>query len=218
MARISGVNIPTNKKVNVALTYIFGIGPKRASEICSKASVDQTKRVNELKEDEVTKIRELIENNFTQSDFVTDPGQFSVRGGIVDVFSYADEYPFRIEFFDDQIESIRTFNINSQLSVEQKEKISIIPNTEAKKVIEKKVSFLEYLPKNSTIWIEDILYTKGILQQNFKKGEEELKKFIDKSSIHNIDGVFIVEPENILLFNLLPFFIRKSLGIGHLGV
>ena len=65
MARISGVNIPTNKKVNVALTYIFGIGPKRASEICLKASVDQTKRVNELKEDEVTKIRELIENNFT---------------------------------------------------------------------------------------------------------------------------------------------------------
>ena len=65
MARISGVNIPTNKKVNVALTYIFGIGPKRASEICSKASVDQTKRVNELKGDEVTKIRELIENNFT---------------------------------------------------------------------------------------------------------------------------------------------------------
>ena len=60
-------------------------------------------------------------------DFVTDPGQFSIRGGIVDVFSFADENPFRIEFFDDEIESIRTFNINTQLSVEQRDKISIIP-------------------------------------------------------------------------------------------
>ena len=64
----------------------------------------------------------LLENNFIQSDFVTDPGQFSVRGGIIDVYSYADEYPFRIEFFDDEIESIRTFNINTQLSVEKREK------------------------------------------------------------------------------------------------
>ena len=76
---------------------------------------------------------QLIENKFSEVDFVTDPGQFSVRGGIIDVFSYADEHPFRIEFFDDEIESIRTFNINTQLSVENKNKISIIPNTEAKK-------------------------------------------------------------------------------------
>tara|TARA_B100000683_G_scaffold61868_1_gene60254 strand:- start:9255 stop:12593 length:3339 start_codon:yes stop_codon:yes gene_type:complete len=118
----------------------------------------------------------LLENNFIQSDFVTDPGQFSVRGGIIDVFSFADEYPFRIEFFDDEIESIRTFNINTQLSVEQREKISIIPNTEAKKVLEKQVSFLEYLPKSATIWIEDTQHTLGILQQNFEKAEKEFKK------------------------------------------
>ena len=65
MARISGVNIPTNKKINIALTYIFGIGQKRASYICIKASIDQSKRVNQLNEDEVTKIRELIESSYT---------------------------------------------------------------------------------------------------------------------------------------------------------
>ena len=63
MARISGVNIPTNKKILVALTYIFGIGPKIANDICSQASIDKTKRVNQLNEDEVTKIRELVESN-----------------------------------------------------------------------------------------------------------------------------------------------------------
>ena len=65
MARISGVNIPTNKKIHIALTYIFGIGPKIAQDICSKASVDKTKRVNELKDDEVNKIRELVESNYS---------------------------------------------------------------------------------------------------------------------------------------------------------
>ena len=65
MARISGVNIPTNKKVHVALTYIYGIGPKRADNICFKASIDQSKRVNQLNDEEVTKIRELIESEYT---------------------------------------------------------------------------------------------------------------------------------------------------------
>ena len=62
MARISGVNIPTNKRIHVALTYIFGIGPKIAGDICSKASIDISKRVNQLNDDEVNKIREIIES------------------------------------------------------------------------------------------------------------------------------------------------------------
>ena len=61
MARISGVNIPTNKKIRVALTYIFGIGPKIANDICSEASVDITMRVNQLKDEEINKIREIID-------------------------------------------------------------------------------------------------------------------------------------------------------------
>jgi len=62
MARISGVNIPTNKKINIALTYIFGIGPKVASDICIAANIDKTNRVNQLSDDEVNKIREIIDS------------------------------------------------------------------------------------------------------------------------------------------------------------
>ena len=65
MARISGVNIPTNKKINIALTYIFGIGNKVASDICSEASVDITKRVSELNDDEINVIRDLIDQKHT---------------------------------------------------------------------------------------------------------------------------------------------------------
>ncbi len=61
MARISGVNIPTNKKINIALTYIFGIGPKVAGDICAEASVDNSKRVSELNDDELNKIRDIID-------------------------------------------------------------------------------------------------------------------------------------------------------------
>ena len=65
MARISGVNIPTNKKVSVALTYIFGIGPKIASDICSNAEIEITKRVSDLNDEELNKIRDLIDNKHT---------------------------------------------------------------------------------------------------------------------------------------------------------
>jgi small subunit ribosomal protein S13 len=65
MARISGVNIPTNKKINIALTYIFGIGNKVAVDICSEASVDSKKRVSELNDDELNKIRDLIDQKHT---------------------------------------------------------------------------------------------------------------------------------------------------------
>ena len=61
MARISGVNIPTGKKIHIALTYIFGIGPKIANDLCDQASIDKTKRVNQLNDDELNKIREIIE-------------------------------------------------------------------------------------------------------------------------------------------------------------
>ena len=65
MARISGVNIPTNKRIHIALTYIFGIGQKIAGDICDEASIDTSKRVNQLNDEEVNKIREIIESKLT---------------------------------------------------------------------------------------------------------------------------------------------------------
>jgi len=65
MARISGVNIPTNKRIHVALTYIFGIGPKISSNVCTEADIDTSKRVNELNDDELNKIREIIDNKLS---------------------------------------------------------------------------------------------------------------------------------------------------------
>ena len=174
LLRSEVLNKLNNKRNSIIVSYPEAIFEKVVSRRTLKKktitlSVSDTHHPDLLEEI-------LIENNFVKTDFVTDPGQFSIRGGIVDVFSFADENPFRIEFFDDEVESIRTFNINTQLSVEQRNKISIIPNTEAKKIEENQVSILEYLPKISTIWTEDSLYTIGVLEQNFEKALQEFNK------------------------------------------
>jgi transcription-repair coupling factor (superfamily II helicase) len=74
----------------------------------------------------------LFEYNFKRVDFVTEPGEFSVRGGIVDVFSFSNDNPYRIEFFGNEVDSIRSFDVETQLSVERLKKIAIIPNVENK--------------------------------------------------------------------------------------
>ena len=127
----------------------------------------------------------LLHLNFEKVDFVIAAGQYSIRGGILDVYSFADEYPLRLEFFDTEIESIRTFDINTQLSINAENKITIIPNTEAKKSLDAQVSVLEYLPKNSIIWAKDIAYTKGILDDYFKRANEEHKR-IEESTIQHL--------------------------------
>ena len=88
--------------------------------------------------------------------YVLEPGNIAIRGSIVDVFPSNLKNPIRVEFFDNEIESIRTFDINTQLSISKEVKITIVPNTEAKKNTNSQVSLLEYLPKNSVIWARDI--------------------------------------------------------------
>ncbi|MDG2139330.1 MAG: transcription-repair coupling factor [Flavobacteriales bacterium] len=129
---------------------------------------------------------ELEKQKFELTDFVTDPGQFSIRGGIVDVFSYAHEYPCRIEFFEDKIENIRTFDINTQLSIKNRKRIEIMPNTQRKKILKKQISFIQYLPQDSIIWIKDINFIKGIITDHYQKSITNLRSdsMYKKKDIH----------------------------------
>ena len=94
----------------------------------------------------------LIEYDFERVDFVYEPGQFSIRGGIVDIFSFSHDLPYRIEFFADFIESIRTFEIEDQLSVEQVKSITIVPNVQSKFLTDHNISLLEYIDQDTIIW------------------------------------------------------------------
>ncbi|WP_025742625.1 transcription-repair coupling factor [Aquimarina pacifica] len=117
----------------------------------------------------------LFEYQFQRVDFVTEPGEFSVRGGIVDVFSFSNDTPYRIEFFGDEVDSIRTFDVETQLSTDQITKISIIPNVENKAIQETRESFLKYISAQTVIFTKDIERLSARIDKNIEKAHEAFK-------------------------------------------
>ncbi|GAB3923232.1 transcription-repair coupling factor [Mucilaginibacter myungsuensis] len=111
----------------------------------------------------------LVDYDFDRTEFVYEPGQFSVRGGIVDIFSFSHDLPYRVEFFGDEIESIRTFEIESQLSVQQVKSITIVPNVQSKFLTESNISLLEFIDPSTNIWIKDVQFTFDIIKDGYKK-------------------------------------------------
>jgi len=109
----------------------------------------------------------LYEYDFERVDFVYEPGQFAIRGGIVDIFSFSNDLPYRIEFFGDEIESIRTFDIESQLSVSKIHTVTIVPNVQAKFLSANHISLLEYIDKNAIIWVKDVQYSLDIIKEGY---------------------------------------------------
>lgn len=119
----------------------------------------------------------LVDYGFSREDFVYEPGQFSIRGGIVDIFSYGNEYPYRIELFDDEVETIRTFNPMNQLSIRTISSVSIIPNINTKFTKDQKVSLFQVLPENTVIWMKDIQFVIDRLETCFERATEYAKTF-----------------------------------------
>ena len=126
----------------------------------------------------------LFDYQFSRVDFVTEPGEFSVRGGIVDVFSFSHDEPFRIEFFGDEVDSIRTFDIESQLSIKPIKKLQIIPNIEHKLLNETRQGFLEYIASNTVIFTKNIpafLAATDTLQEKASEAYNQLSSAINHS-------------------------------------
>ncbi len=117
----------------------------------------------------------LFEYNFKRADFVTEPGEFSVRGGIIDVFSFSNDDPYRIEFFGDEVDSIRAFDVETQLSSEKLKKISIMPNVENKLLEDNRESFLKYIHQNTIVFTKNIELLSSRLDNLFDKAEIAFK-------------------------------------------
>lgn len=158
----------------IIVTYSEAI----AEKVVTKKNLEKnTLKIGVGEEYTIEFINEVFyEYGFEREDFVIEPGQFSVRGGIVDVFSFSNDYPYRIEFFGDEIESIRTFDPVSQLSVKNFDKITIIPNLQTSVVGEFRDSLLEFLPNTTLIWGANIELTANQLDQYFEKTVEAYKK------------------------------------------
>ena len=114
-------------------------------------------------------IEVLFEYEFSREQFVIEPGQFAVRGGLMDVWSYSYDKPFRIDFFGDEIDSIRSFDPADQLSKASYNNINIVPNIKEIVVQEEKTSLIEYIGPSSVIWIRDVQFTLDKVEDNYQK-------------------------------------------------
>ncbi|MFV8465890.1 transcription-repair coupling factor [Flavobacterium sp. LB1P62] len=139
----------------------------------------------------------LFEYEFKRVDFITEPGEFSVRGGIVDVFSFSNDNPYRIEFFGDEVESIRSFDVATQLSIVQQKKITIIPNVENKVFQENRESFLDYISEKTVIFIQNTEDFLSQLDKQFGKAEEAFTKLSQEIKRSTPEQLFLNQTEFI---------------------
>ena len=128
----------------------------------------------------------FLSYGFVQDDFVYEPGQFAIRGGIVDIFSYAGELPVRIELFGDEIESIRTFDPENQLSKEHLKQVNIIPNVQTKLLHETRQSFFDYVPNNTKIWVKDYQNVLDVLEKSFDRATTSFESILEASGQSNV--------------------------------
>ena len=169
LTRTETINYLTHSKSKgeIVVTYPEALFEQVvAPQELTSARIELTKG-EDLDVDTIIEI--MVEYGFSRQDFVYEPGQFSIRGGIVDIFSYGNEYPYRIELFDEEIESIRTFDPLEQLSKESVEYVSIVPNINTKFGREQKTSIFEVLPENTTIWMRDFQLLMDKLNEAFTK-------------------------------------------------
>src|SRR5690625_3860164 len=162
--------IHSRKKPCVIITYPDALFEKVVTRKELKKNIFKVKVGEELSLDFLNEV--LFEYHFKRVDFVTEPGEFSVRGGIIDVFSFSHEEPFRIEFFGDEVDSIRNFDIETQLSADQVKEARIMPNVENKKLDEVRESFLKYISPKTVVFLKNFDMCAAQIEDLFEKAEE----------------------------------------------
>ena len=189
LARISSLNsqLPTLDSQLYIVTY-----PEALAEmVVSKKSFDS--RVLVLEKDQTIAVADiektLREFGFREVDYVYEPGQFALRGSILDVYSYSCEYPYRIDFFGDDIDSIRTFEVEDQLSKDHRNRVEIVP--ELAVVTEDKVPFLSFVPKDMMLVTKDYLYVRDAIDRAYQEG------FSDQAKMEQMEGATEMEQREI---------------------
>lgn len=137
----------------------------------------------------------LLDLEFDRVEFVYEPGQFSIRGGIIDVFSYSNDQPFRIEFFGDDVESVRTFDASTQLSINEHKFFHIVPNVQGGLMKEENVSFIDFIGSTTTMWLASYDQTLDDLEVEYKKAISIYDK-LNSEVNHTIPSQLFCHPED----------------------
>lgn len=132
----------------------------------------------------------LFEFQFERVDFVVEPGEFSIRGGILDVFSFSNEYPYRIEFFGDEIESIRSFEPSGQRSIQTVKQISILADIQNRQIETQRQSFLDYLPSDAVVWVEEAHELEYRIRMEYEKAVNVFNELEDSAEMRPPEELF----------------------------
>ncbi len=194
---ISKISNPSKRSIIV--TY-----PEALFEKVVKPEILQQSRIEVKKGERLDvdfMIQILVEYGFERADFVYEPGQFSIRGGIIDLFSFGNELPYRIELFDDEVETLRTFDPTTQLSQKNLNSLSIVPNLNTRFRQDQKVSLLNVLPADTVMWVKDIQFLVDRLQYCFERAEQFARNVsaLDSAELREIfrDRAFLY-PNDVL--------------------
>ena len=197
------------KKVPVIVTYPSAISEKVVTQQNLRQNTFRIKKGESFSIDFINEL--LYEYDFERVDFVTEPGQFAIRGGILDVFSFSDEFPYRIEFFGEEVDSIRSFNPVDQLSISNLEFVTIVPDVQGKILSESREGFLEFLPKETIIWIKD----PEIVLQKIQDHYDKAKDYVDEETEIKVNAKDYLCSRDEILNQLLPFHVLET-GTGLL--
>ena len=178
---------------NTAPAYIVSYPEALAEMVVSKKSLDTRTLVLENGQTiAVTDIEKTLrEFGFREVDYVYEPGQFAQRGSILDVYSFSCEYPYRIDFFGDDIDSIRTFEVEDQLSKDVRDRVEIVPELAA--VAEDKVPFLSFVSKDVVLVTKDYLYVRDAVDRAYQEG------FSSQARMEQMESATEVEQREIEL-------------------
>ena len=150
-------------RVGIIITYAEALFEKVVLPKMLSANIISIKQGDELEVNTI--LGRLVDHGFERTDFVYQPGQFAVRGGILDIYSFGNEKPYRIELFGNEVDSIRIFDPETQLSERKLLQVNIIPNVETQFESGDKVSLMEFLPENTVVWTEDWEFIRDKIEQ-----------------------------------------------------
>jgi transcription-repair coupling factor (superfamily II helicase) len=175
MLRTEALMKLTGKHVHkkILVTYPEALFEKVAGNTAYNANMIHVKVGETLKVDEL--LQKLVAWGFEHSDFVYGPGQYAVRGGILDIYSFGNEKPYRFELFGEEVDSIRLFDPETQLSERKLNQVTLIANMDTRAVTHTKMGLPEFLPENTVVWIKDPAYLQGVINQMEQRLEDWLQ-------------------------------------------
>ena len=185
----------SSKKPKLIVSYPQAVFEKVVSHSTLKKNTLEVIKDSRLSLDFVNEM--LFEYRFNRVDFVTQPGEFSVRGGIIDVFSFSNQHPYRIEFYDDQVESLRSFDVATQLSISTLNKIKLLPNTSEGFTKAKRKSIIEVIAPKGVLITQNFDFIAARLAHFYEEAEASFAALATETK-HLPPDVLFISKENFI--------------------